>query len=151
RNPMAMDSAAVLSSLLDGLWIRYKTRVQYAATYQKMVEERGGKVQNDHIAFRTFNLSAGQPAGVEAIRRIFLPLGYLQKDNYISTKKKLTSWHFEHATNPNNPKLFISQLEVDKLSSSTANLIKDSIKDAKDLLSADDLKLLGQLKTGRID
>jgi hypothetical protein len=146
-----MDSTAVLSNLLQGLWTKYKSRVQYAATYQKMVEARGGQVQNDHIAFRTVNAPCGQPAGVEAIARLFLPLGYVQKDKYIFTDKKLTSWHYEHPLNPNNPKLFISQLEVEQLTPSTSGLIKDAISDAPDLVSANDLKLLEKVRSGKID
>jgi hypothetical protein len=146
-----MDSNAVLSSLLQELWVRYKSRVQYAATYQKMVEERGGQVQNDHIAFRTINVPCGQPAGVEALTRIFLPLGYVQKDKYIFTDKKLTSWHYEHLLMPNNPKLFISQLEVDQLTPDTGKLIKNTISDAVDLVSTEDLKLLKQLEKGKVD
>ena len=110
-----MNSNGILEKLLDALWTQYKSRVPYAATYQKMIEERGGKVVNDHIAFRTFNTEmSGQPAGVEGIARIFLLLGYQQKDKYVFEDKHLTAWHYEHKTNADNPKLFISQLEVDQ-------------------------------------
>ena len=58
-----MERAVILAKLLDALWTQYKSRVPYAAQYQKMVEERGGKVINDHIAFRTLNTNVGgQPA-----------------------------------------------------------------------------------------
>src|SRR5260221_484405 len=111
-----MSMSYTLHKLLDTLWVQYKRRVPYAAQYQSIVEERGGKVQNDHIAFRTFNTSAfQQPAGVEAIARIFTALGYQQKDKYIFADKKLTAWHYEHASDPTNPKIFISQLEVHEL------------------------------------
>src|SRR5689334_9894239 len=108
-----MNPDETLAKLLDALWAQYEMRVSYAQQYQKMVEERGGKVLNDHIAFRTLNCDTGaQPAGVEAIARIFVPLGYERKDKYIFDDKHLTAWHYEHKTNPDNPKLFISQLEV---------------------------------------
>jgi hypothetical protein len=145
-----MDSAAVLHTLLEALWSRYKSRVNYAQQYQTMVEARGGKVQNDHIAFRTINTRTGQqPAGIEAIARIFTALGYRQIEKYIFTDKKLTSWHYEHATNPANPKLFISQLEVEKLSAATAALINEAVGNAPDLVTVEDLKLLAALKAGK--
>ncbi|MBI3420269.1 MAG: DUF1338 domain-containing protein [Proteobacteria bacterium] len=145
-----MDSAAVLHQLLDALWTRYKSRVDYACQYQSMVEARGGKVQNDHIAFRTLNTQTGQqPAGVEALARIFTSLGYRQMEQYIFTDKKLASWHYEHPANPHNPKIFISQLEVEKLSPATAALIKETVANIPDLLSAQDLKLLADLKSGK--
>lgn len=138
-----MSSSAVLAKLLDILWERYKKRVPYAAKYQSMVEQRGGVIRNDHMAFRTFNCDVGeQPRGVTAIARIIEPLGYVQKDRYVFTDKKLTAWHWQHATDPSNPKIFISQQEVDQLSSATADAIKKSVAGARDLISSDDLKRL---------
>jgi hypothetical protein len=134
-----MDNADKLARLLDALWTQYKLRVGYAREYEKMVEARGGRVINDHIAFRTFNCDTGkQPAGVEAIARVFVPLGYERKDKYLFEDKHLTAWHYEHKTNPDNPKLFISQLEVDKLAPAVVAMIKDSVKGAPDLLDPAD-------------
>jgi hypothetical protein len=145
-----MNAAPVLDKLLAILWDQYKKRVSYAAQYQQMVEQRGGKVQNDHIAFRTFNTETGaQPAGVEAIARIFTALGYVQKDNYLFKDKKLTAWHYEHATNPANPKLFISQLEVDQLSLATADLINKTVAHALDLVTTAEKESLSQLAAGK--
>lgn len=128
------NSDATLAKLLDTLWKEYIGRVPYAAQYQRMVEQRGGKVQNDHIAFRTFNCKTGaQPAGVPGLERVFLPLGYERKDTYLFEDKHLTAWHYEHKTNPDNPKLFISQLEVDHLSAPVAKMIKDAVANAPDL------------------
>lgn len=133
-----MNSGDKLTRLLDALWAQYKARVSYARQYEKMVLERGGRVINDHIAFRTFNCATGkQPAGVEAIARVFTPLGYERKDKYLFEDKHLTAWHYEHKTNPDNPKIFISQLEVDRLSPAVAKMITDSVKDAPDLLDKD--------------
>ena len=145
-----MNGAYVLDKLLDILWLHYKKRVSYAAQYQSLVEQRGGKVQNDHLAFRTFNADCGaQPAGVEGIARIFTALGYERKDTYLFADKKLTAWHYEHKTNATNPKIFISQLEVDQLSPPIATLIKQTIAGAQDLLSAEDKKLLETLSNGQ--
>ncbi len=146
-----MSASSVLDKLLAILWTQYINRVSYAAQYQMMVQQRGGKVQNDHIAFRTFNTATGtQPAGVEAIARIFTALGYVQKDKYIFEDKKLTAWHYEHAKNPANPKIFISQLEVDKLTKETAEKIKKSVTDTKDILTAPERDLLVHLANGEV-
>jgi hypothetical protein len=143
-----MDAKQVLTALLGKLWERYKSRVSYAAQYEKMVLQKGGEIHNDHIAFRTFNCDMGDPsegfhpAGITAISRIFEPLGYQRKDRYDFTEKKLTAYHFEHASNPENPKIFISQLEVDKLPESAANIIKSAVKNTHDPLTSTDLELL---------
>ncbi len=145
-----MNSTYVLGKLLDNLWAQYRTRVSYANTYKTMVEGRGGTVQNDHIAFRTFNCATGsQPAGGDAISLIFTALGFQRKDLYLFEDKKLTAWHYEHATNPANPKLFISQLEVDQLSPATVDKIKKTVAGAPDIVSADNLKLLELLAQGK--
>jgi len=145
-----MNDALILNQLLNRLWAQYKKRVVYAAQYEKMVEEHGGKALNDHIAFRTFNTEVGsQPAGVAALARIFEPLGYQRKDCYVFTDKKLTAWHWQHKTNPNNPKIFISQLEVSQLSAEAQSIIAKAVSSAPDLVSPDDLRLLVELGNGK--
>ncbi len=127
-----------IENLLEALWKQYYQRVFYAQKYAEMVKERGGNVQNDHIALRSFNTDTGaQPAGAAAFARIIEPLGYERKSEYIFEKKKLTAWHWEHAENPDNPKIFVSQLEVDKLSPETVGLIKEAVKDTPDILDPD--------------
>jgi len=144
-----MKAEQVLGKLLEELWEKYKTRVPYAAQYEKMVCEKGGTVHNDHIAFRTFNCQTGtQPPGVSAISRIFETLGYERKDRYDFTEKKLTAWHFEHKTNSDNPKIFISQLEVGQLSPEAQTIIKEAVKTAHDPLTSTDLELLSALQRG---
>ncbi len=131
-----MTNSDLLRGMLDILWAQYKKRVTYAATYQRMVEERGGRLRNDHIALRTFNCKVGaQPPGVEGVARIFTALGYQQKDNYIFADKHLTAWHYEHASDPTNPKIFISQLEVDKVPTATAEIVKKTVANAPDILA----------------
>jgi hypothetical protein len=131
-----MNSDEILSGLLAGLWSHYKSRVPYARSYERLVREHGGKVVNDHIAFRTFNAPTGdQPPGVEAIARVFTPLGYVQKDMYVFEDKMLTAWHYEHARDATRPKLFISQMEVAKAPAGTAKLIRQAVADAHDLLA----------------
>ncbi|MDP9128576.1 MAG: DUF1338 domain-containing protein [Pseudomonadota bacterium] len=145
-----MNDSGVLKNLIDILWVRYKKRVPYAAQYQAMVEDRGGHVQNDHMAFRTFQCHTGaQPSGIEAIGRVFTALGYERKDQYLFADKKLTAWHYEHATQPENPKLFISQLEVDQLPQPTAQLIAKVVGQAPDLVRPEDMEKLRGLSSGR--
>jgi hypothetical protein len=145
-----MNRQDILDALFGQLWQQYKQRVSYAASYQKMVEERGGRVLNDHIAFRTLNCPTGsQPAGVPSMERIFLALGYVKKDHYLFADKYLLAWHYEHSGNPENPKLFISQLEVDKFSVAAAEQIKKSVAQTPDLLSSADQQALTTLATGK--
>jgi len=144
-----MNSKDIFDSLLSRLWEQYCKRVPYAASYAKMVKEKGGNVINDHMAFRTFNTNTGmQPAGVEAISRLFIAFGYEQKEKYIFASKHLTAWHYEHKQNPDNPKIFISQLEVNELPEQAVKLINETVEHAVDPLTSTDKELLEAIKAG---
>lgn len=139
-----MNSKELLDALLNRLWEAYKERVSYAQVYNQMVLERGGHMTNDHMAFRTFNADQGQPAGIEALSRIFKPLGYYKAGEYEFKEKKLYAEHFLHE-NPLKPKIFISQLEVAQLPEASQELINQAIASSKDPLTPQTLKLLETL------
>jgi hypothetical protein len=91
-------------------------------------------VVNDHIAFRTFNAPTGsQPAGIAAIERVFLALGYRPAGEYVFPATHLSARHYQHV-DPLAPKIFISQLEVDHLPEEAADKIREAVMDAQDHL-----------------
>lgn len=136
-----MSAQRMLDILLDRLWSIYCRRVDYARQYAELVEARGGLVVNDHIAFRTFNTHTGaQPAGIKAIERVFLSLGYRAAGEYVFPDTHLFARHYQHA-DPLAPKVFISQLEVDQLSAEAAELIQRAVANAYDHLDSDALAL----------
>ncbi|MGQ8337333.1 DUF1338 domain-containing protein [Sunxiuqinia sp. A32] len=133
---MKSNRNEILTALLDALWKKYLKRVSYAKTYVGLVKEKGGKVVNDHIAFRTFNTNTGeQPSGIEAIRHIFLALGYQPAGHYTFRQKKLNAIHFQHP-NPLFPKIFISQLEVAELPGWAQKLIDEQVENSPYLLTS---------------
>jgi len=126
---MKVNSDGILNRLLDALWVNYARRVSYAKTYADLVQAKGGKVVNDHIAFRTFGTHTGeQPHGMNAIWHIINTLGYEPAGNYVFPEKKLKAVHFQHG-NPLLPKIFVSQLEVDELPEWAQKLIKEHVAD----------------------
>ena len=143
-------SGKEITGLLFGkLWEHFLANVPYAKKYADMVNEKGGKVVIDHIAFRTFNAHTGeQPEGIKAIRHILNYFEYKPAGKYTFPKKKLNAIHFEHP-DPAFPKIFVSQLEVSELPEWARQMIKDSIHNTSYLLSDKSLELLGILeKTG---
>ena len=123
----ADDRERFAITLLDDLWIRYRGRVSYVRTYERVVQEAGATFVNDHIAFRTFALQ--QPAaGIHSIGRIFEALGYVPAAWYSFPDKKLFSTHFQHP-NPRFPKLFISELKTWELSTRSRQIIERALKD----------------------
>lgn len=135
----------ITRKLLNALWKQYLERVSYAKTYNDIVLDKGGKVVNDHIAFRTLNTFTGeQPQGIEAMRQILTHMDYTPRGNYKFQQKKLNAIHFEHP-DPEFPKIFVSQLEVSEFPKEAQHLINESVKDTPDLLSASVKELLAQL------
>lgn len=136
----------IAGELINRLWEKYLGRVSYANTYADLVKEKGGKIVNDHIAFRTFNTHTGeQPEGIRAIKHIIEALEYKPVEKYNFKKKKLSAIHFEH---PDEmfPKIFVSQLEVGLLPEWAQNTIHQTVKDTPYLLSDEALELLQILK-----
>ncbi|MCB9851087.1 MAG: DUF1338 domain-containing protein [Phycisphaerales bacterium] len=116
-----------MSHMMDLLWERYRRDVAYAQRYVELVESAGGRAVNDHVAFRSLNVELPmQPAGVEATRQLFLALGYVQRGAYEFPDANLTAVHLEH-DEPDMPRVFISQLEVDRLPKDVASLVRDAI------------------------
>lgn len=137
----------VLDGMLNSMWKSYLSRVSHAAKYAELMEQKGGRAMNDHIAFRSVNTFTGsQPAGGQALIRLFEPLGYTVKGEYVFPDKHLTAKHLQHATNPNAPKIFVSQLEVEKLPKRYASMVKETVMDAVDPLSNDAKSLLKLLE-----
>lgn len=111
-----------LAELLDALWDRYRERVEYVATYERVIREAGGAFVNDHIAFRTFALQ--QPAaGIFSLSRIFEALGYRAAGSYHFEDKQLSAIHYQHP-NGQFPKLFISELRTWELPSEAREMIE---------------------------
>ncbi|MFO0819871.1 MAG: DUF1338 domain-containing protein [Pirellulales bacterium] len=98
------------AQLLDQLWIRYRERVEYVRTYERIVESAGAKFHNDHIALRTI-ASQIPLTGIVSIARIFEALGWRAAGVYQFPDKRLSSTHYEHG-NPAFPKIFISELQL---------------------------------------
>ncbi|WP_163322906.1 DUF1338 domain-containing protein [Draconibacterium mangrovi] len=143
---MKVTAKEITKALLTRLWVMYLDRVSYAREYQRLVNEKGGSVVNDHIAFRTFNTHTGeQPEGIRAIKHIISCLEYVPVEKYNFKKKKLNAVHFEHP-DPMFPKLFVSQLEVEELPEWAQQIIKNTVKETPYLLSDESISLLATLK-----
>lgn len=137
----------ITKALMEKLWEGYCKRVVYAQQYADMVVAKGGNVVNDHCAFRTFNTFTGsQPAGILAISEVLEALGYQKISPYAFPSKHLNSFHFQHPTNINFPKFFVTQLEVTELSEATQALINEAVKDTPDVLAGEARQLLATLK-----
>jgi hypothetical protein len=143
-----MKPAEIAHQLWDLLWQDYRDRVTYARTYQQMIEEAGGSIANDHIAFRTLRLTIDQNGrsiqlGISYLAKIVEALGYHQAGEYHFPAQFLYARHYVHPEQDNYdlPKLFISELIVDDLPENIAALIKHTVQSGDFFLDTDLLSL----------
>lgn len=114
-----------LKQVLNGLMTRYKERVpDVSGIFQAMIKEKiisdPSEIENDHIAFRTMGVKF---LGIQSLEKIFLHYGYKKMDHYYFPEKKLDAYWYSPA-NPENPRIFISELRVNDLSHKTRAIIK---------------------------
>ena len=117
-----MHSSA--TELFNQLWQNYLDVTPSATAIHKLLGEGNGQdVINDHIALRTFNLTKVNKSKLAAH---FEAVGYKSCGEYNFEAKKLKANHFEH-TDPNMPKVFISELLVEELSQHAQDIIHKMI------------------------
>lgn len=105
------------------LWDNYVAMAPQAARIREAFESRGEQVVNDHVAFRTLALD---PIGIERLEPHVLELGYRQLEPYVFPEKKLRAFGYV-SDEPAAPRIFLSELLVDELSSSAAAILKECV------------------------
>ncbi|MEK9726473.1 MAG: DUF1338 domain-containing protein [Candidatus Margulisiibacteriota bacterium] len=126
----------LLIQVLDGLLSRYLDRVPDASRIVAIVQARGDRIINDHIAFRSIH--------IESILTIFLHLGYEVRFDHSTgqpfnfEQKKLTAVWLKHP-NKNVPRIFVSQFRFTEGSEQLQKIIGKYLKDWKDPINDLDL------------
>ncbi len=132
-----MDATA----LLHKLWVDYEAQNPQVARIHTLLEARGERITNDHIALRTFD---DPRVNLDVLSRPFEANGYVAAGEYGFPEKKLFAKHYEHP-DPRLPKLFISELELAAVSerarADIATLLAALPADAS---TRDDLPALGR-------
>lgn len=141
--PLSTPREKFAAELFDSLWETYRQRVSYVATYEQVIQGAKATFVNDHIAFRTFAVQ--QPlTGIASVSRVFQALGYRAAGSYHFEDKQLSAIHFQH-TNPQFPKLFISELKVWELPKEAREIINRSVRSHRSNVSEEMLAALHNL------
>jgi hypothetical protein len=109
-----------LQELFDYFWKDYAALTPDALAINAMLEERGEKFFNDHVAFRTFNLD---PIGLDSLAATFTALGYQQTGEYRFEEKKLRARSYSHP-DPHAPHVFISELLTGEFSEELQEVVR---------------------------
>lgn len=102
-----------LENLFSDIWKQYTELNPDAFRIHSLLEDSGEQVLNDHIAYRTLN---HPELGIGRIAKVFKDFGYEERGEYFFKAKKLYAIHMENAKDPTQPKIFISELELEKVS-----------------------------------
>lgn len=113
-----------LEQLLETMWTDYCKMNPQASSIFKILSEKN-TVLNDHIALRTFNHSK---LGIKSLACFFEAYGYQDCGEYFFKEKKLYAKHYENKINPSMPKIFISELELEKMSPFVQKTLLDIIE-----------------------
>jgi hypothetical protein len=108
-------------AFFSALWSDYVAMAPQAERIRSKFESRGETVVNDHVAFRTLALD---PMGIDRLEPHILQLGYRQLEPYEFPAKKLRAFGYV-SDEPNAPRIFLSELKVDELSSKSAAILRE--------------------------
>lgn len=114
-----------IDTLFSHLWSDYIAITPSAEKIHTLLKAKTGSshIVNDHVAFRTFNLPQ---VGLQKLAQHFEALGYKACGEYDFAAKKLNAKHYQH-DDLTKPKVFISELRVDELSSAVQTIIHQMV------------------------
>ncbi|WP_088323361.1 DUF1338 domain-containing protein [Polaribacter tangerinus] len=113
-----------ITAIFDSLWKEYTDRTPSAKKIKKLFMQEGNEVFNDHVAFRTFDDAR---VNINVLAKPFIEAGYVPCGTYTFEAKKLHAVHFEHKTDKNLPRVFISQLKVREFSKELQDVVSSLI------------------------
>ena len=113
-----------VEAIFEKLWNEYIQRTPSAEKIQELFVSKGNTVFNDHLAFRTFD---DERVNIDVLSTPFIEAGYVESGEYTFEKKKLFAKHFEHATDKDAPRVFISQLKTKEFSLELQAAVKKMI------------------------
>ncbi|HOO66673.1 MAG: DUF1338 domain-containing protein [Bacteroidales bacterium] len=133
--------------IFQRFWNRFSTENPHAKRIFDLFTARGEKVMHDHIAIRTFD---DPRMNIDVISRVFTKNGYEARGNYEFKAKKLRGKHFEHNSDPDAPKVFVSELLTDQFSDYLQTTVRECLNRPGDSIYADDEMVYGGSIWGRI-
>lgn len=114
-----------MNKFLDKMWKQYVELNPDALKIHQLLEDKNDHVLNDHVAYRTIK---HPKLGIKSLAKHFEKYGYVEKSDYHFELKKLYAIHMEHKEDPSLPKIFISELLLEKFSESLQSTLNQVIE-----------------------
>jgi hypothetical protein len=118
--------------LFDCLWRRHVALSPSAQRLRAALKERGEAVVEDHVAFRTFDLS---PVGLESLAAPWMDRGWVETGRYEFPAKRLTARSYSHQSG-GYPRVFVSELRTQEFSGRLQRVARECVG-AVDALGTD--------------
>lgn len=132
-----------LENILNRLWSDYIHQNPSAGKIFNLFTDKGEKVVNDHIAFRTLDYPE---INIEVLAKQFIRNGYVPKGEYVFSDKHLFARHYELPGEKSMPRVFISQLILADCSPFIQNTFRELMdKTDQYRFASDDLIFSGTL------
>jgi hypothetical protein len=110
---MANQAPSALKEHLASAWKDYAKLTPDAPVVEELLRKRGENLVNDHVAYRTFNIPGIRRGD---LGKIFEQWGYQRSSDELDfPDKKLKASYWLH-DDPLMPKVFVSELELEKVS-----------------------------------
>lgn len=132
-----------LDQIFQRLWENYTAQNPAVQQVYNLFISEGERVVNDHIAFRTFD---DPRINIDVLAKPFLANGYKEKGKYQFKEKKLFARHYEHLTDKEAPRVFISEL----LTAQFSPYLRETVNTAIDQMSIDKMDADGLIFSGRL-
>lgn len=130
-------------SIFEKLWEQYIAENPGAGQIHNLFSDKGEKVVNDHVAFRTFD---DPRVNIDVLAKPFIEAGYVPAGEYHFEVKKLKARHYELPGVPEAPRVFISELMLDEFSDELQKTIRGQLDAvSKDVLESPDLIFQGSI------
>jgi hypothetical protein len=137
------DAYMNYQEIFERLWDDYITQNPATKKVYDLLVREGETIVNDHIAFRTFRHPL---VGIDALARVFIKNGYQFKGEYHFEQKKLYARHYEHKSDPDAPRVFISEILVDQFSEHMRKVVNEWIVNIPvTVLKSDELIFAGNV------
>jgi len=116
-----------IQQFFEKVWSDYIKVTPQAEIINQLFLKKYGNVLNDHIAFRTFNLS---PLSIGDLEHFFIEMDYNFDKEYKFAEKKLYARSYIHP-DERMPIIFFSQLLTEQISQKSQNIIANLIGQIK--------------------
>jgi hypothetical protein len=114
------------NALFDSLWARYRAVAPSALKVHEALEAINGHVVIDHVALRTVSVG---PVPLAVLSRVLADIGFVPFDDYAHPGKPVYSVAFR-PLKPGLPKIFLSELLVDRLTPASRRIMQGLVEHA---------------------